>query len=88
MNIVKEYEEKIPTWALSYIVNNDYSGITEEDKEMVDRFMNKYQRKADMFHCIANVTFPDDIDAEKYFAPFPAFGLACDVVDCKIIFMN
>lgn len=88
MNIVREYEEKVPTWALCYLVNNDYSGIEEEDKAMVDKFWDKYQRKADMFHCIVTLNFPDDIDAEKYFSPTPAFGLACDVVDCTVVFMN
>lgn len=88
MEIVKRTGEKIPTWSLCYLVNNDYSGITEEDKEMVDKFWDKYQAKADLFHCIITLNFPEDIDSEKYFYHSPAFGLACEVVDCEIIFMN
>jgi len=88
MKIQAEFSEKVPTWALSYLVNDDCSGITEEDKEMVDKFWNKYQRKADMFHCFVTLNFPEDIDNEKYFCSTPSFGLACDVVDCEVIFMN
>jgi len=88
MEIAKKFEEKVPTWALCYLVNNDYSGITEEDKEMVDKFWDKYQRKADLFHCIITLNFPEDIDRDKYFSPFPAFGLACEVVDCEVVFLS
>lgn len=86
--IIIKYKEKVPTWALSYLVNGDYSGITDEDKELVDEFWNKYQNQADIFNCIITLNFPDDIDSDKYFCPFPAFGLACDVVDCTVVFVD
>lgn len=88
MRIVKEFEEKVPTWALCYLVNNDWSGIEEEDKELVDKFWDKYQRKADMFNCVVTLNFPDNIDEDKYFSPTPSFGGACDVVDCAVVFMS
>ena len=28
--------EKIPVWAMCYLVNGDYSGITDEDKAIAD----------------------------------------------------
>ena len=88
METKAEFEVKIPTWALCYLVNNDYSGITEEDKEMVDKFWDKWQKKADQYECNIVLSFPDDIDAEKYFSPSPVFGLACDVVDCTLAFLQ
>lgn len=88
METKAEFGFKIPTWALCYIVNNDYSGITEEDKEMVDKFWNKWQKKADMYECVVVFSAPEDIDAEKYFYPSPEFGLACDVVDCTLTFLQ
>lgn len=34
----------IPTWALSYIVNNDPSGLEDEDIEKVDKFVDRLVR--------------------------------------------
>lgn len=34
----------IPTWALSYIVNNDPSGLEDEDIEKVDKFIDRLVR--------------------------------------------
>ena len=31
--------EKIPTWALCYIINGDPTGLSDEDIKMVDGFM-------------------------------------------------
>ena len=35
--------EKIPTWALCYIINGDPTGLSDEDIKMVDGFMQKWQ---------------------------------------------
>lgn len=48
MNIVKEWNYlRIPTWALSYIINADDSGITEEDKAMVDEYFMYFEKEAE-----------------------------------------
>lgn len=38
---MKRFEtiEKIPTWALCYIINGDPMGLSDEDIKMVDGFM-------------------------------------------------
>jgi len=38
---------RIPTWALSYIVNADSSGITEEDKNLVDKYLGVFEKAAE-----------------------------------------
>ena len=35
--------EKIPTWALCYIINGDPTGLSDEDIKMVDGFMQKWR---------------------------------------------
>lgn len=38
---MKRFEtiEKIPTWALCYIINGDPTGLSDEDIKMIDGFM-------------------------------------------------
>lgn len=66
--------EKIPTWALCYIINGDASGLEDEDIEMVDDFCSQFPGA---IYCPKT--------EEGYFTTRPAFGLACDVVDTEII---
>lgn len=48
METVKKYVGlKIPTWALSYLVNADDSGLSEKEKQMVDSYMKVYEDIAD-----------------------------------------
>jgi hypothetical protein len=72
--------EKIPTWALSYLVNADPSGLEEEDIKLVDDWcdMNNVQLVCPI----------DDVegDMQPYFTSNPAFGLACDVIDCIVLY--
>lgn len=65
-------QERIPTWALCYLVNADPTGLSEEDIQTIKDWMERNK--------IYNV-FPENED--EYFTHYPAFGLPCDVVDCK-----
>ena len=71
--------EKIPDWALCYIINGDASGLEDEDIEMVDKFCEQFPGA--IYSPITN----EDGDIEPYFTSYPAFGLACDVVDTEIV---
>lgn len=33
--------EKIPVWAMCYLVNGDFSGMTDEDKDMADEWWER-----------------------------------------------
>lgn len=56
----------IPEWALSYIINGDASGLSDEEQQMVDEFLEK--------------NFPDGFvpevkeDSRNEFNLYPAFG--------------
>lgn len=76
MKTIAEYEVKFPSWALSYVINGDDSGITPEDKRLVDSYMSRFP---------AGAIVDYEAEAGEYFTWCPEFGLACDVVDAHII---
>ncbi len=71
--------EKIPTWALCYLINGDSSGLSEEDKETADRWLAENRVTA---VCTAS---DEEGEYHPYFTHYPAFELASDVVDCNVI---
>lgn len=66
--------EKVPQWATTYIVYGDDSGINEEDKKLVDDWIEKLNKHGLRLIC------PVD-GSESEFEPYPAFGLASSTVD-------
>ena len=97
MHKISEYTElKIPDYALSYLVNNDSSGIEEEDIKNIDSFMEQFytEAKENDGNVIFNTSEIIDGDGEileyqePYFCHFPVFGLACNVVDCTVLIVK
>lgn len=68
---------RIPMWALSYLVNNDDSGLDPEDKKTVDEWVERTRNGGRIDVCPSH--------GEPYFTSYPAFGLACDVEDCDVV---
>ena len=66
--------EKVPQWAVCYLVNDDDSGLEPDDKKMVDDFVENLACQGLRLICPIEGT-------ESGFEPYPAFGLACDTVD-------
>jgi len=73
MKIKNQYEYQFPSYALCALFNGDFSGLEEEDIKHIEKFM-KDNEHIDVFD-------DKEPDQEPYFAPYPEFGLACDVVD-------
>ena len=73
------YKESIPVWALCALINNDYSGLEDEDITLIDKWL---ETSGYTYVCC-----PDD-DEEIYFSGFPAFGFASDVIDCWCYYPN
>lgn len=67
------YKEAIPTWALCALINDDFSGLEDEDEQTIRHWLE--------VSGYSHICPPDD-DEESYFTGVPAFGLACDVIDC------
>ena len=66
--------EKIPQWAVCYIVNADDSALEPDDKKLVDDYVDRMERQGLRLVCPIDGT-------ESEFEPYPAFGLACETVD-------
>ena len=64
-----EYVEDFPTWAITYCIYDDSSGMSDEDKKIVDDWMeeNGYSHIADVVE-----------NTRNEFNKYPAFGLACE----------
>jgi hypothetical protein len=67
--------ERIPQWAVCYLVNSDDSGLTPEDKKMVDEYVKRLLKEEHL-----RLVCPID-GSENEFCAHPAFGLACETVD-------
>ncbi len=64
----------VPQWAVNYLVDADSSGLSDEDRQMVDRWILKLAGEGLELLC------PID-GSENEFCSAPAFGLACGTVD-------
>ena len=64
----------VPQWATTYIAYNDDSGLTDEDKKLVDDFEQELLKQGLRLVCPVE-------GSENEFEPYPSFGLACDTVD-------
>lgn len=69
------YKERVPSWALGYIVNGDIDGLTDEEIQMINNWLN-----ANDYEIVSPVN-----DGEEYFSNCPAFGLPGGVVDCDCL---
>mgnify|MGYP001195757843 CR=1 FL=1 len=71
--------ENIPTWSLPYLMNDDPSGLTDEEIKMVDDFVNQWQ---------VQVVSPIEVDGEAQpeFSYYPLFGQAAEVEPCIVIY--
>lgn len=86
MKVYAEYDElPIPTYALSYLVNGDSSGIEESDVKVIDAYMSDYYNEAKEVD--GHVIFSCDTEGDTYFTWNPEFGLACEVEDCTIVIL-
>lgn len=67
--------ERIPQWAVNYLVDGDDSGLAPEDMKMVDDYVERLL-KEEHLRLICPI-----YGAENEFCAHPAFGPACNTVD-------
>ena len=79
------YEEKIPSWALPYLLHGDPLE-SDEDENQVNLWFEKFEerRKARGEGAFITIT-PANEPSTPYFDSSPAFGLATDVEDYQIV---
>lgn len=78
--------ERIPTWALCYIINGDPSGLEDDDIAKVDNFFKSYERIGCPIQIVSPIVEDENAGPHAYFSHYPAFGLPCEVEDCEVLF--
>jgi len=73
--------EKIPTYALPYLVNGDATSLTDEERQMIDNILREQR-----IELVAPITDSDEGSPEPYFSSVPFFGQPTEVEDCIILF--
>ena len=68
----------IPSYALSYLVNGDASGIEDSDQDEIDNWLNTELAEYE------SIVYDMADDAEPSFTSQPAFGLPVDCIECKV----
>lgn len=63
--------EMIPTWALCALINDDWTGINDEDFELIAEWQSR-----------SRLVVISPVDYDEYFTKVPAFGKPCMVMDC------
>lgn len=71
------YECDFPDWALCYLVNDDPSALSDEDKAEADAFLDGLVRKG------YRTAYPEVTEDKNEFCPYPAFGKACGTVKVR-----
>ena len=80
MKIIKQYEERIPSYALPFLINGDDSGLESGDAHNIDEWLEQYDVTGNEYMDISII----DNESEQYFTSLPAFGLPCNVMDCMV----
>ena len=77
----KTYKIDLPTYAITYLEYADCSGLTQNDIDIIDRFVQQFHDEAEKLN--GHVVF-DFVGEESSFTPYPEFGLACDTISTNV----
>lgn len=69
-----EVIEKIPTWAIPAIINDDKTGLEDSEIDMIQEW---FEESGYDYVCAP--------DGGSFFSPYPAFGMASDVYNCRCV---
>ena len=74
--------EKIPVWAVCYLINGTTDNLSDEDKAIIDKWWEQNN--------VVTVSPATDEEGSShpYFSHYPAFGLGSDVIDCNVMMMK
>lgn len=73
--------ERIPTYALPYLVNGDATHLTDEEVKMIDDVC-----RDNRIELVVPITESVEGSPQPYFSIMPFFGLPSEVEDCIVIF--
>jgi hypothetical protein len=87
MKTVNHIAAAVPTYALSYIVNGDASGLGEGETETIDTWLAECRENLLASHPGATIDLVTRDGVEGSFTSSPAFGLACDCIPGAVVAM-
>lgn len=85
MKIIDYIDADIPDYALSYLINGDASGISDEDKENCDEWLKSCTDKLSRDYPGLSTDLILSDDSEGSFCRYPAFGLACNCIPGAVV---
>lgn len=83
MDKTEKSVERIPTYALPYLVNGDRTGLTDEEIRMIDGVCRR-----NSIELVVPISESVEGGPEPYFSAFPFFGIPAEVEDCVVIMRN
>jgi hypothetical protein len=87
MKIVNHISARVPTYALSYLINGDASGLEPEEVETIDIWLAECRENLIAVHPGSTVDLVTRESAGSSFTSAPAFGLACDCIEGAVVAM-
>ena len=73
---------RIPSYALSYLINGDSSGLSDEDIATIDKWYKSWQDVADEVNGSIVIA---TLDEREFHTKYPEFGLPCSCSECDIL---
>lgn len=73
--------ERIPTYALDYLVNGCSDALSDDEVREIDDMLNRRR-----INNVIPFTEGDEVSNEPYFSSVPFWGLPTEVEDCLVIF--
>lgn len=87
MKIINHISAQIPTYALSYLVNGDASGLEDDEQATIDAWLADCRENLTTAHPGARVGVITRDNFTGSFTHRPAFGLACDCIPGAVVAM-
>lgn len=83
--VTRQQNARIPSYALPYLINGDASGLCEEDKNIIDKWLDAWVIRAEK---LGGGLVISPTGQEEEFSHYPEFGLPCGYIECDILVLS
>ena len=77
--------DNFPTWALCAVVNDDRTALSEDDEQILDKWMEETREELHVSWMDICPIYGREGAIEEHFSSYPCFGLATNVCEVHII---